>query len=275
VSGDLGGLTLTAGVYHATSSLGLTGTVTLDAQGDPSAVFIFQVASTLTTASNSSVALINGAQSCNVFWQIGSSATLGTNTVFRGNILALTSITANTATSIDGRALASNGAVTLDTNTVTRPTCSTQPTATSTTLTSSHNPSRSGQPVTFTATVTPTSGSATPTGAVQFKDGSTVLGTRDLNAAGNAVFTTSSLGVGRHTITAVYLGTPGFGESTSIPLHQRVTRMITSPHSAHPTPSDVGRLAETGVSLLIPAVGTVILLLGGTVLASIRLTRRR
>ena len=89
---DLGGLTLTAGVYCFSSSAQLTGALTLNAQGNPDAVFIFQIGSTLTTASASSVNFINGAQACNVFWQVGSSATLGTNSTFRGNILALTSI---------------------------------------------------------------------------------------------------------------------------------------------------------------------------------------
>jgi uncharacterized repeat protein (TIGR01451 family) len=123
VAGDLGGLTLVPGVYKSTSSLGITGILTLDAQGDPNAVFIFQMGSTLTTASGSSVNLINGAQACNVFWQVGSSATLGTGSTFRGNILALASITATTAVTVDGRLLASVGAVTLDTNTITISTC--------------------------------------------------------------------------------------------------------------------------------------------------------
>lgn len=123
VAGDLGGLTLVPGVYKSASSLGLTGTLTLDAQGDPNAVFIFQMGSTLTTASGSNVSLINGAQSCNVFWQVGSSATLGTGSTFRGNILALTSITATTGVIVDGRLLAMNGAVTLDANTITRSLC--------------------------------------------------------------------------------------------------------------------------------------------------------
>ena len=123
VSGDLGGSTLAPGVYKSGSSLGLTGTVTLDAGGNADAVFIFQVASSLTTASGSRVALVNGARPCNVFWQIGSSATLGTSTVFVGNILALTSITLNNGASLSGRALARNGAVTLDNNTVTAANC--------------------------------------------------------------------------------------------------------------------------------------------------------
>jgi hypothetical protein len=124
---DLGGKTLTRAVYCFTSSAQLTGTLTLDAQGDPNAVFIFQIGSTLTTASGSNVNLINGAQSCNVFWQVGSSATLGTTTTFRGNILALTSITATTGATVDGRLLARNGAVTLDSNTVTRAQCAAPP----------------------------------------------------------------------------------------------------------------------------------------------------
>jgi hypothetical protein len=118
VSSDLGGLTLTAGVYNSGSSLGLTGALTLDAQGDPNAVFVFQAASTLITASASHVNLINGAQPCNVFWQVGSSATLGTTSVFAGNILALTSISMNNGVTVLGRALARNGSVTLINDTI-------------------------------------------------------------------------------------------------------------------------------------------------------------
>lgn len=120
---DLGGHTLTAGVYKSASSLGLTGDLTLDAQGDPNAVFIFQVGSTLTTASGSRVVFLGGAQACNVYWQVGSSATLGTSSLFRGSILALTSITVTTGATVEGRTLARNGAVTLDTNTITRQSC--------------------------------------------------------------------------------------------------------------------------------------------------------
>ncbi|MFF5701835.1 ice-binding family protein [Streptomyces sp. NPDC012794] len=120
---DAGGLTLVPGVYTAPSTLGLTGTLTLDAQGDPSAVWVFQVGSALTTASSSSVSLINGASPCNVFWQIGSSATLGTETDFIGTIMALTSITLTTGADIDGRALARDGAVTMDTNVINRGSC--------------------------------------------------------------------------------------------------------------------------------------------------------
>ncbi len=123
VSADLGGQRLAPGVYRSASSLGLTGALTLDAQGNANAVFIFQAGSTLTTASASSVNLVNGAQACNVFWQVGSSATLGTASSFRGSILALSSITVTTGATVDGRVLARNAAVTLDTNTITRSRC--------------------------------------------------------------------------------------------------------------------------------------------------------
>lgn len=116
---DLGGLTLTPGVYCFSTSAQLTGTLTLDAQGNSNAVFIFKIGSTLTTASASSVLLINSASSCGVFWQVGSSATLGTGTSLAGSIVALTSITLNTGASLNGRALARNGAVTLDDSHVT------------------------------------------------------------------------------------------------------------------------------------------------------------
>ena len=110
---------------------------TLDGAGDPSTVFIFQTNSSLITASGSTVALINGAQECNVFWQVGSSATLGTGSTFTGNILALTSITVNNSVTVHGRALARNGAVTLDDDTFTSPSCATSPVTTTTTTATS------------------------------------------------------------------------------------------------------------------------------------------
>lgn len=115
---DLGGLTLTPGVYCFSSSAQLTGTLTLDGQGDPNAVFVFQIGSTLTTASGSSVALLNGANACTTFFQVGSSATLGSGTAFAGNILALASITLTSGASLSGRALALTGAVSLASNRV-------------------------------------------------------------------------------------------------------------------------------------------------------------
>jgi hypothetical protein len=116
---DLGGKVLTAGVYCFSTSAQLTGTLTLNAQGNANATFVFKIGSTLTTASGSSVVLINGGNPCGVAWQIGSSATIGTTTSFIGNLIALTSVTLNTGANINGgRALARNGAVTLDTNNI-------------------------------------------------------------------------------------------------------------------------------------------------------------
>lgn len=118
-SQNLGGLTLTPGVYAFAGSAPLNGVLTLDAQGAPNAVFIFQIGSTLLAAINSSVNVINGAQDANVFWQVGSSATLAAGVVFRGNILALTSITLSQGTQVYGRALARTGGVSMDTSSVT------------------------------------------------------------------------------------------------------------------------------------------------------------
>lgn len=119
---ELGGTTKTPGVYDSPAgTFGITGTLTLDAQGDPNAVFIFKAASTLITASASSVTLLNGARSANVFWQVGSSATLGTYSILRGNVMALASITVTTGVTVDGRTLARNAAITLDQSAVNIP----------------------------------------------------------------------------------------------------------------------------------------------------------
>lgn len=123
ISADLAGQTLVSGVYTSATSLGLSGALTLDGQGDPNSVFIFQAGSTLTTAAGSNVLLTNGAQACNVYWQVGSSATLGVGSDFTGNVMALTSITATTGATVQGRLLARNGAVTLDSNVINAPSC--------------------------------------------------------------------------------------------------------------------------------------------------------
>ncbi|MHB0857548.1 MAG: ice-binding family protein [Anaerolineae bacterium] len=160
---DLGGLTLTPGVYCFDTSAQLTGALVLDAEGDPAAVFVFQIASTLTTASGSSVSMINSGDACNVYWQVGSSATLGTNTAFVGSILALTSITLNTGAQLDGRALARNGAVTMDTNDISN-ICWSAPSPTPTSTPSATPTNTSAATPTNTPSATPTNTSAaTPT----------------------------------------------------------------------------------------------------------------
>jgi hypothetical protein len=132
--GTLGGLTLPGGVYDAGGvTLDLTGTLVLDGENDPNSVWIFQATSDLVTASSSAVRFINGGQACNVFWQVTSSATLGSGSTFAGTIMALTSITMDSGVTLTGRALARNGQVTLIDDTITRSTCAAAaPTATPT-----------------------------------------------------------------------------------------------------------------------------------------------
>ena len=166
-SADLSGQNFTPGVYKASSSLLFSaGDVTLNAEGDPNAVFIFQIGSSMTTQSATTVLLINGAQPCNVFWEVGASATLGTNSRFIGTVMAQTSITAQTGATLDGRLLAQNGAVTLDTNTITTSACAAGTTggppattggAPTTTTTA---PGATGTPVTAGTPATP--GAAVP-----------------------------------------------------------------------------------------------------------------
>ena len=122
VATELGGSTLDPGVYRS-GTLGITGTLTLDTHGNPAAVFIFQASSTLITASASNMVFLNGASSCNVYWQVGSSATLGSTSHLIGTVMAQDAITADTGATIEGRLLARTASVTLDHNTITRPVC--------------------------------------------------------------------------------------------------------------------------------------------------------
>jgi hypothetical protein len=117
ISGNLGGQTLTPGLYNSASSIGVTGTLTLNGEGNPNAVFIFQIGSTLNLATGATIVLENGATAANVFWLVGSSATFNTTATMIGQVFAYASITMNTGATIDGRLLALNGAVTFDANT--------------------------------------------------------------------------------------------------------------------------------------------------------------
>jgi hypothetical protein len=119
LSGNLGGLTLTPGLYKSTSSLAISsGDLTFDAKGNPDATFIIQIASTLTTTSGRKVILAGSASAANIFWQVGSSATFGTTSVFKGTVMAMQSITFNTGATLTGRALARSGGVTMAGNTI-------------------------------------------------------------------------------------------------------------------------------------------------------------
>ena len=242
VGSTLGGKKLVSGVYTASSSAGLTGTLTLDAKGDPAAVFIFQIGSTLTTASASSVSMINGAQPCNVFWQIGSSATLGTNSDFVGTILAHTSISVTTGVTVQGRALARTGSVTLDTDVFTTPAClRTLPTSTtSVTPTATATNTNGGRgPGTGTGTGTSTDVGGGPGGSTTPRN----AGHGTTTHAGAIVAATSTTGPGTTGPGATVNGRPN-----GVPL--------------------TTRLASTGLSpLFVPSlVLAPILLLGGGLL---------
>ncbi|MDQ1396432.1 MAG: hypothetical protein QOG64_1691, partial [Acidimicrobiaceae bacterium] len=170
---DLSGKTLTAGVYTASSSMAMNGPLALTLNGTPDSVFIFQAGSTLITGSNSSVLLNGGVQACNVFWQVGSSATLGTNTAFIGNILSQVSITLTTGATVDGRALARTGSVTLDSNVFTTSACTppgsifVTPTSTTTSTTTAPAGTTAATPTTTPGTpTTPDASAPVPTSTV-------------------------------------------------------------------------------------------------------------
>jgi hypothetical protein len=279
---DLVGLNLSPGVYSGPdkSALGLTGTLTLDAGGNADAVFIFQTDSTLITASSSTIALVNGAQACHVYWQVGSSATLGTGSVFVGTILAQASVTVDSNVTVHGRALARTGAVTLDDDTFTDAGCA--PTSTTTT-------SGSGS---TTSSSTP----GGPTTTVQVGPTTTVQVGPTTTTGGSGSTTTSSTPAG--PTTTVQVGstttTPGAG-STTVPSGPSATT-TTSPTSlvtqtqpsgpststgtgmtggtlpnGHPrTPRSSTQLAETGwptapiliVAGLLVTIGLITLLIG-------------
>ena len=204
IATELGGQTLTSGVYSS-GTFGITGTLTLDAQNNPNAVWIFQSAATLTTADNSVVMLINGAQPCNVFWQVTSSATLGVGSTFVGTILALTTISQDTVPAgslgavVNGRLLARNGAVNLDTNLITPPVCATTSTTGATTSTTAPGATTSttapGATTTSTApgaTTTSTAPGATTTSTAPTT--STTTSTTSTTAPTTTTTTTAPLG---------------------------------------------------------------------------------
>jgi hypothetical protein len=279
IAGDLGGLTVTPGVYNASSSIGLTGTLTLDAQGDPSAVFIFQVGSALTTASASDVSMINGAQPCNVFWQIGSSATLGTASRFIGTILALTSITVTTGTTVEGRALARNGQVSLDTNVFTEPGCDTTPTTTTDDTTTTTTPGDTTTTTDETTTPTDTTTDTTTTTTTTTTDDTTTT-EETTTTTGETTTTTGET----TTTTGETMTTTDDSESTTSPISTTTESTgpggggsetggggATAPANYYPSGPD--DLASTGVNpWLTPllAVGVLLLALGGLLLTIAR-----
>jgi len=237
---DLGGKTLTPGVYCFASSAQLTGQLILDGQGNPSSVFIFQIGSTLTTASTASVVLINGAQPCssNIFWQVGSSATLGTNTTFTGNILALASITLNTGTVTNGGLYAQTGAVTLDSNSVVRnnQVCSTAPTATPTGV--------------ATSTATPTS-TVTPTGIATSTATPTGIATSTATPTAPAP-TATLIGTATGTATPTYTLTPA--STPTPPLPEGLAPTSTPTSTSTPLPTRTPDMGTPAIVIVPPVV---------------------
>lgn len=269
VAGDLVGQTLPGGVYKSTGPLAVSGTLTLDAQNDPNTVFVFQVASTLTTASASNVSLVNGAQACNVYWQVGSSATLGTASTFKGSILALTSITATTDATVEGRALARNGAVTLDNNVFTAPGCltsiptvpptttapaTTQPatTAPATTAPATTPPATSTPTATIPAATTPATIPAVTPPAITPPGTATLTSTATVPVSTNPAETTPA--ITETTDTGI-----GMAEATD-----------TETSSSESTRK--GELARTGASfnILTLGAGLMMLVLGGLFMVGTR-----
>ncbi|MGC5009871.1 ice-binding family protein [Streptosporangium sp. DT93] len=219
---ELGGTTVTPGTYtSAAGTFGITGGLTLDAQGDPNAIFIFKAATTLITAAASTVTLTGGAQACNVFWQVGSSATLGAASRLSGTVLALTSITVGAGVTVDGGLLARNGAVTLDGDTVDVSDCQAPPDRSTTTTVNSSCAMTQQGPITFTATVRSPS-STVPSGPVEFFADGVSLGTAQLDATGHAELTVADLAEGARQITAVFPGTGLLDPSTSAVFVQAV-----------------------------------------------------
>ena len=251
---DLGGLTLTPGVYCFDSSAGLTGALTLNAQGSADSVFVFKIGSALTTASNSSVLMTNSGSACNVFWKVGSSATLGTNTSFQGNILALTSITLNTGANIVcGRALAQTGAVTMDDNNISMSACAAQPTSTATpTYTAT-------QTATATPTATPTS-TATQTATATHTATTTSTATPTPTATPTRTATQTATATRTATPTSTATPTP---TATTVPAvlpetgfsHRHVTVLSAQP--AEKAYADLGNLwlEVPRLNLQMPIVG--------------------
>jgi hypothetical protein len=232
---DLGGLSLTPGAYGFSSSAELTGQLTLDAQGDPNAQFVFVIGTTLTTASASSVILTNGASPCNVYWKVGSSATFGSTTSFEGNVLALESISVNNGVNVLGRLLARNGEVTLINDVLTTPQCTT-PVTPVTPVTPTTPAEGSGGTGGGGTTTTPTGASpATPVKAKETKKGGTTKkGTKTgggKTGGGTATFThgpTGAAGVrvsvrGKRikkvtiTVNGVRIGGPGHPRTVRVP----------------------------------------------------------
>ena len=285
VAGDLVGRTLLAGVYKSAGPLALSGPLTLDAQGDPHAVFIFQVASTLITASASTINVINGAQACRIFWQVGTSVTLGTNSSFKGTIMASASVSNNTGAVVEGRLLVRTGQVSLDSNTFTTPGCVTPPppNASFTASATSGTAPLSVQ-LTDTSTGTPTSwswnfGNGTTSILQNPSVTYTVAGTYTVSLtvsspSGASTLVSKTITVTAPATTQTSTPTPTPTSTTSTTAAVGTSGSGTSGSGPAGAPSGASRLAATGATPPPLAFAVVLLVLGGLLVGASRARTR-
>jgi type VI secretion system secreted protein VgrG len=260
VAGDLVGRTLLPGVYTSSGPLAVSGALTLNALGNPRSVFIFRIAKTLITASASRVLMTNGAQACNVWWQVGSSATLGTHSSFIGTVMAMASVTVTTGVRVEGRALARSGAVTLDTDTFVSPGCDL-------TTGSSAAGSSSASSTSGTGTSTATTGGTTTTGSTSGTG--TTAGTGTTGSTGPASGTTTAPVRGVLGSSPARTTMPGPSATTPSTPGESSSASTTGPSHGNTTQTTV-RLSRTGQlvgqlilgSLLLLGLGAALLTLG-------------
>lgn len=246
----LGGKSLVPGVYRATSTMNLTGALTLDGGGDPNAVFVFQAGSSLVTASSSTVTLIGGAQACNVFWKVGSSATLGTTSSFVGTVMALTSVTLTSHVKVTGRVLARTGDVTLIDDTVTVPSTCVTATAVAPTISTvapASGPTSGGTTVTITGT-----GFLGVSGATGVKFGTTPATSYTVTST-TTMTATSPIGTGTVTITVTAAGSKATKAGAFTYLAAAATTTTTTPGAG-----TTGTTAPGTTGTTAPSGGTVV-----------------
>ena len=248
--GALGGLTLVGGVYNAGGvALDLTGTVTLDGQGDPNSVWVFQATSSLVTASSSKVALINGASPCNVFWQVTSSATLGSGSTFVGTIMALTSIAMASGVTVNGRALARNGDVTLINDKINNSCSASSPTASTKLTYTGSTTAAPGASITLKVTLKTSAGKAIAGKTVTFTLHGVTLSAKTNSSGVASVVTKAPTPTGAYRIKITFKGdTTHPAASTSATLSVRsATVAVTPPPTTTLPVSDVPGSSPTAV----------------------------
>jgi hypothetical protein len=240
----LGGLTLVGGVYSG-GALALTGTLTLDGQNDPNSVWVFQAASTLITASTSKVALIRGANPCNVFWQVTSSATLGSGSTFVGTIMALTKIEMANGVTVNGRALARNGPVTLINDKINNSSCSAAPTGSTKLTYTGSTAAAPGASITLSATLKTSAGKAIAGKTVTFTLNGATRSAKTNSSGVASVVMTAPAATGTYPIKITFAGdTTNASASTSASLRVRIAAL---PNTATLATTDVPGSGPTPV----------------------------